>query len=78
LSGLSLSPSAGIQGLICGVGGVSTATLGFLVWAHVDGQDYPCRVQADFNGHERILGRDVLNRVDVLFRGSSGEVIINP
>ena len=27
---------------------------------------------------ERILGRDVLNRIDVLFRGPLGKVILNP
>jgi hypothetical protein len=29
-------------------------------------------------GHERILGRDVLNRLDILFRGPVGELIANP
>jgi hypothetical protein len=33
---------------------------------------------ADFVGNERILGRDVLNRVEVLFRGPAGEVVVNP
>jgi hypothetical protein len=27
---------------------------------------------------ERILGRDVLNRVEILFRGPVGEVVVNP
>jgi hypothetical protein len=35
-------------------------------------------LQADFVGQERILGRDVLNRLDVLFRGPAGEVVVNP
>ena len=39
---------------------------------------FPCRLQADFGGTERILGRDVLNRLDVLFRGPAREVVINP
>jgi hypothetical protein len=38
----------------------------------------PSLLQADFSGNERILGRDVLNRMDVLFRGPSGEVVVNP
>ena len=46
------------------------------VW--LDGQEYPCRLQADFASHERILGRDVLNRMDVLFRGPAGEVVVDP
>jgi hypothetical protein len=44
----------------------------------LDGQEHPCRLQADFAGQDRILGRDVLNRLDVLFRGPAGEVVINP
>ena len=75
---LRLDPSLGVQGLISGVAGSSAGTLGFQMWAYLDGQDYPCRLQADFVGTERILGRDVLNRLDILFRGAIGEVVINP
>jgi len=75
---LQLAPAMGVQGLISGVAGGSAATLGFQVWAQLDAQEYPCRLQADFAGHERILGRDVLNRLDVLFRGPAREVVINP
>jgi hypothetical protein len=75
---LQLDPSQGVPGLIGGVGQSSSATLVFSVWAYMDGNEYPCRLQADFSGRERILGRDVLNRMDVLFRGPSGEVVVNP
>ncbi len=75
---MRLSPAMGVQGLISGVAGSSVATLGFQVWAHLDGQDFPCRLQADFTSSERILGRDVLNRLEVLFRGPAGEVVVNP
>jgi len=75
---LNLAPSSGAQALISGVAGSSAATLAFLIWARIDGQDYPCRLQADFVGGERILGRDVLNRLEILFRGSVGEVVVNP
>lgn len=75
---LGFDPSDGVPGLIGGVGGSSAATLAFVAWVQLDGREYLCRLQADFASHERILGRDVLNRVDVLFRGPSGEVIINP
>ncbi len=75
---LQLAPAMGVQGLISGVAGSSAATLAFQVWAQLDGQDYPCRLQADFVGSERILGRDVLNRLEILFRGPIGEVIVNP
>lgn len=75
---LQLTPAMGVQGLISGVVGRSAATLAFQIWAQLDGQDYPCRLQADFVGSERILGRDVLNRLQVLFRGPAGEVVVNP
>ena len=54
------------------------ATIGFPAWVWLDGQEHPCQLQADFAGQERILGRDVLNRMDVLFRGPGGEVVLNP
>jgi hypothetical protein len=75
---LQLTPALGAQGLISGVAGSSVATLAFLIWAWLDGQEYPCRLQADFAGSERILGRDVLNRLEILFRGPVGEVVVNP
>jgi hypothetical protein len=75
---LQLAPAAGAQGLISGVAGGSTATLAFQIWAWLDGHEYPCWLQADFAGGERILGRDVLNRLDILFRGPAGEVVVNP
>jgi hypothetical protein len=75
---LNLSPAAGVPGLIGGVAGGVSATLSFLVWARIDGQDYPCRLQADFSGSERILGRDVVNRLEILSRGPAGEVVVNP
>ena len=75
---LRLDPSFGVQGLISGVAGGSSATLAFQIWALLDGQEYPCRLQADFVGSERILGRDVLNRLEMLFRGPTGEVVVNP
>jgi len=75
---LQLAPSLGVQGLISGVAGASAATLAFQIWALLDGQQYPCRLQADFVGSERILGRDVLNRLEIMFRGPVGEVVVNP
>ena len=75
---LQLAPALGVQGLISGVAGSAAATLAFQIWAQLDGQEYPCRLQADFVGNERILGRDGLNRLEILFRGPIGEVIVNP
>ena len=75
---LSLDPSEGTPGLMGGVGEISTPTLIFHAWVFLDGTTYPCRLQADFAGHERIMGRDILNALDILFRGRANEVIINP
>jgi len=75
---LQLDLTSGLPSAIGGVGGSRFSTVVFLVWVHLDGQEFPCRVQADFSGQERILGRDVLNRLDVLFRGPAAEIIINP
>jgi hypothetical protein len=75
---LHLDPAVGVSGVMGGVGAAGAATIGFPAWVWLDGQEYPCQLQADFAGQERILGRDVLNRMDVLFRGPSGEVVLNP
>ena len=75
---LRLDPALGIPGVITGVAGGMAATIGFLIWVWLDGQEHPCQLQADFAGQERILGRDVLNRLDILFRGPAGEVVVNP
>jgi hypothetical protein len=75
---LQLNPARGRPIQMSGVAGGAALALLFLVWVFLDGQEYPCRLHADFTGHERILGRDVLNRLEVLFRGPVGEVIVNP
>jgi len=76
--GLPLTAAQGRPGLMTGVAGGVASTLLFSVWVDLDGQEYPCRLQADFGGNERILGRDVLNRLEMLFRGPAGEVVVNP
>jgi hypothetical protein len=75
---LRLDPALGVPGLISGVTGGVAVTMGFLIWVWLDGGEYPCQLQADFAGQERILGRDVLNQLEMLFRGPTGEVIVNP
>ena len=75
---LQLVPALGVQSLIGGLAVSSAATLTFQIWVQLEGQDYPCRLHADFVGSERILGRDVPNRLDVLFRGRAEEVVVNP
>lgn len=75
---LSLDPATSTAGYISGVGGSVIHTLEFGMWVLLDGTEFECRVHFDSLGTERILGRDVLNRVDILFRGPAAEVIINP
>ena len=75
---LKLDLSAGVPGLMGGVGQSAEATMTFSIWVFLDGRVHRCRLQADFAGADRILGRDVLNRIDVLFRGPTGEVIVAP
>lgn len=75
---LQLDPALGVPGMITGVAGGTAVTVGYLVWVWLDDQEYPCQLQGDFAGQERILGRDVLNRLEVLFRGPTREVVINP
>ena len=75
---LRLNPAQGRPGWMAGIAGGTAPTLHFRVWVHLDGQEHPCRLQADFMGTERILGRDVLNRLEMLFRGPTGEVVANP
>jgi hypothetical protein len=75
---MGLTFAGGAPALLGGVGQTSAPSVVFGVWAHVDGNVYGCRLHADLTGNERILGRDVLNRIDVLFRGLAREVVINP
>jgi len=75
---LQLMAAQGRPGRMGGVAGGAAPTLLFHVWVYLDGQEHPCRLQADFVGSERILGRDVLNRLEILFRGPVGEVVVNP
>jgi predicted aspartyl protease len=75
---LGLDRTHGTPGRMGGVGGHSSPTLAFVVWVLIDGKEHTCRLQADFAGQERLLGRDVLNRMDVLFRGPNAEVVFNP
>jgi len=75
---LQLTLSMGMQSLMSGVTGNPSLTFAFQVVARLDGRDYLCYLQADLSGTERILGRDVMNQLEILFRGPTREVIINP
>lgn len=75
---LQLDPAMGKPGSLSGIGSGQHGTIVFNVWVQLDGQEYRCRLHADISGRERILGRDVLNRLEILFRGPANEVIVNP
>lgn len=75
---LSLDATQARPVQMSGVAGGAALALLFTVWVVLDGQEYPCQLHADFLGHERILGRDVLNHLDVLFRGPARELVLNP
>lgn len=75
---LGLDPNAGLPGHVVGVGGSVTATYLFHMYVWLDGQECPCVIRVASGQRERLLGRDVLNQMDVLFRGPSGEVVVNP
>jgi hypothetical protein len=75
---LQLDLAQGVFGALGGYGGGAKGTIVFKVWVQVDGQEYECRLHADLSGQERILGRDVLNSLEILFRGPVGEVVVNP
>lgn len=74
---LQLNLAHGAFGVLGGIGG-SKGTVVFDIWVFLDGQEYRCRVHADLSGTERILGREVLNQLEILFRGPSREVVVNP
>ena len=75
---LQLDVLQGKPSFMTGVAGGSASTLQFDIWVRLDGHEYPCQLQADFGGTERILGRDVLNCLEILFRGPACEVVVNP
>jgi hypothetical protein len=43
---LHLDPALGVSGLMSGIGGPGAATIGFPAWVWLDGQEYPCQLQA--------------------------------
>ena len=47
-----LTAAQGRPGWMGGVAGGTAPTLHFRVWVYLDGQEYPCRLQADFIGNE--------------------------
>ena len=75
---VGLKLADGTPDQMLGVGPDPVLTMTFAVWIVLDSRAYPCRVQVDFQRDERLLGRDLLNQLDILFRGPAGEVVVNP
>jgi hypothetical protein len=61
-----------------GVVGGSLTTMIYTAWAEIDGNRYAALVRPVAGGQERIVGRDVLNQVRMLFDGPAGRVIVDP
>jgi hypothetical protein len=74
---LQLGTGQGVPSMMGGLGSM-TSTYLYQVFAKVDGVDYPCRLHVNHFTRDRILGRDILNQLDILFRGPAKETIINP
>ena len=75
---LNLDPSGAEPSRMSGMAGGSAMTVLFTIWGYLDGNEYESRILVDVHGSERILGRDVLNALEILFRGPSGEIVVNP
>lgn len=75
---IDLFSSPYLTGLTSGVLGGGAATLIYRGKAELDGQRYAALIQPLAGGRERIVGRDVLNQLRVLFDGPAGQTTINP
>jgi hypothetical protein len=74
---IDLFNSPYITGVAGGVIGAGVTTLFYQGKVEMDGRHYSALIQP-VAGHERILGRDVLNQQRVLFDGPAGEVVVDP
>lgn len=77
-SAIDLFSSPYFTAVSSGVVGSSVATLIYRVKAEIDGNRYPALIQPVASGNERIVGRDVLNQLRVLFDGPAGRVVLDP
>lgn len=51
---MHLDPASGVPGVITGIAGGAAPTIGFLIWVWLDGQEYPCQLQALEPGNESL------------------------
>ena len=75
---IDLFNSPCMTGMSGGVLGGSTAALFYRGEVEIDGRRFSALIQPVAAGHERIIGRDVLNQQRVLFDGPAGQVIVDP
>jgi predicted aspartyl protease len=75
---IDLFNSPYFTGVSSGVVGSSVTTLIYRGKAEIDGNRYPALIQPVAGSLERIVGRDVLNQLRVLFDGPGARVVVDP
>ncbi len=75
---IDLFHSPYMTGMAGGLVGASITTLFYRGMVEIDGHRYSALIQAIPGGHERIVGRDVLNQQRILFDGPAGQVVVDP
>ena len=75
---IDLFNSPYFTGVSSGVVGSSVVTLIYHAKAEIDGNRYAALIQPVVSGKERIVGRDVLNQLRILFDGPGARVIVDP
>jgi len=75
---IDLFNSPYLTGLTSGVLGGGGPALIYRGHAEIDGNRYTALIQPVAGGNERIVGRDVLNQLRVLFDGPSRQVTVDP
>ena len=75
---IDLFNSPYLTGMATGVLGPSVTTLFYRGKVEIDGHRYAALIQSTPSGQERIIGRDVLNEMRILFDGPSKQVVVDP
>ncbi len=75
---IDLFSSPYFTGISSGVVGRGVTTLIYRAKVEIDGNRYAALIQPIAGGQERIVGREVLNQLRVLFDGPSARVVVDP
>ena len=75
---IDLFNSPCLAGIAAGIVGTSFTTLFYRGKVEIDGHRYAALIQSTPGGQERIIGRDVLNEMRILFDGPSKQVVVDP